>query len=192
MQPAFRLTRFADHVSPIQARPFRLIDECPRIAPRPGVCMDARNHGLGSCEIVTSPSRMRCPALPLLLPLSIVRDAMVSIMLAGGSPQYRNHSGASSPFQPSPLHEQGLVGEDSDDTRQGVFGEMSAKVDEGCWSNALAADRGSQILPRDSSTCILWCAVALGALVRGRPVAQVGRYLPCCLSCPLHPFHAYL
>lgn len=109
---------------------------------------------------------------------------MVRIMLAGESPQQRHnhhHSGKPLPFQPSPIRCQGseadrlgLVGEDSDDSRQGAFGEISTNVDGSCWSNALAAESGAQMLPRDSSTCILWCVVSLGALARGHPLAQVG------------------
>lgn len=129
--------------------------------------------------------------LPLPLPRSTVRDAMVRIMLAGGSRQHPQHhirrGGVVSSSKPSSGCEQRLVGEGGGDARQTAFGEMSTKnVDGGCQSDVLAADRGTQVLPRDSSTCMLWCAVALGALVRGYPLAQVGVYLPCYLSFPLN------
>lgn len=113
---------------------------------------------------------------------------MVSIMLAGGPPRHghHRHSGAPSPFQPSPWHQQETIGEGHEDTRQRDFGEISTNVDEDCWSsNTLAAENETRALPRDSSTCMLWCAVALGALVRGHPVAQVG-YISTVL-CLLHP-----
>ena len=122
----------------------------------------------------------------LVLPRSTVRDAMVSIMLAGGPPRHghHRHSGAPSPFQPLPWHQQEAVGEGHEDARQSDFGEISTNVDEDCWSsNTLAAENKTRALPRDSSTCMLWCAVALGALVRGHPVAQVGLSPPFCVSC---------
>lgn len=113
-------------------------------------------------------------------------------MIAGGSPPYprRRHQGAApSSFRPSPIRCQGLVGEDCDDTRQqAAFGEISTKKDgRSCWSDALVGEGGTPRLPRDSSTCILWCAIALGALVRGHPMAQVGALLPSHLSFRLSP-----
>ena len=110
---------------------------------------------------------------------------MVRIMLTGGSkrdPPQQHDGGTPSSLQSSPTRCQGreedkhgFVGEDVDDARQAAFGERSADVDGSCWSNALVVvdERGAELLPRDSSTCILWCAVALGALVRGHPIAQV-------------------
>lgn len=52
-----------------------------------------------------------------------------------------------------------------------------------CWTSAMTA--GGATLPRNASTCILWCAVALGALVRGRPFSYVGVGLRC--LCRLFP-----
>ena len=111
---------------------------------------------------------------------STVREAMVSIMLADGLPQYGHHHDgmAPSPFQRSPWHEQRLVGEVLYDTEQSTDCGMNAG--EGCWNNTPAAESGTRILPRDSSTCLLWSAVALGALVRGCPFSQV----PSCLEPP--------
>lgn len=137
---------------------------------------------------------MLSPAVALLTPPpSTVRDAMVRIMLTDESPECpsrHHHREAPSPFQPSPTccqgkednKHRGLVGEGYDDTRQPAFGERSTNVDESWWSSALVDARGAQALPRDSSTCTLWCAVALGALVRGHPLSQVGAFLPCGLS----------
>ncbi len=61
----------------------------------------------------------------------------------------------------------------------------------GRWSEAVAT--GERALPRNASTCLLWCAIALGALVRGCPLSHVGsqgrataecfRILYCCI-CP--------
>ena len=43
---------------------------------------------------------------------------------------------------------------------------------EGRWSKAVPAR--SAALPRTTSTCLMWCAIALGALVRGIPCTHVG------------------
>ena len=111
---------------------------------------------------------------------------MVRIMLAGRSTQYPRHhhrGGASSPFWASPTGSQGqsraageqrLVSEDFGGARQTSFGEIGTSGS--CWNNVLAAEGGVDTIPRDSSTCILWCAVALGALVRGHPLARVGAF----------------
>lgn len=98
-----------------------------------------------------------CPTL-----LSIIRDAIVRIMLAGRPPQ-------SEPQMPSPFH-----GHDEDrrqeenEVPQALAG--SGKT-EGKWRAVLPG--GDRTLPSDASTCILWCAIALGALVRGCPLAIV-------------------
>ena len=42
-----------------------------------------------------------------------------------------------------------------------------------CWHGAEAAEDGGT-RPRNASTCLLWCAIALGALVRGCPLTNVG------------------
>eukprot|EP00752_Nemacystus_decipiens_P006691 g6017.t1 len=119
---------------------------------------------------------------------STVRDAMVRIMLAGRSAncahQGHRHSGARLPFRALPICRQGrkgfeqeLGGKGLEGTRQPDSGEINTNVHGGCQSKALAAERGTRmLLPRDSSTCILWCAIALGALVRGHPLPEVGRY----------------
>lgn len=89
--------------------------------------------------------------------LSAVRTAMVSLMRADVPEEF---GAITSP----PVH----VAE----------GEPYCLVEsndlpEGCWSKAVPAGDG-QLLP-GSSTCLLWCAVALGALVRGCPLTNVGR-----------------
>ena len=43
---------------------------------------------------------------------------------------------------------------------------------EGCWGETMAAR--NEPPPRDAATCIMWCAIALGALVRGCPLSLVG------------------
>lgn len=62
-------------------------------------------------------------------------------------------------------------GGDGNNGDDDVLGDKQQQTG-GCWSAAVTA--GSAALPRDASTCILWCAIALGALVRGRPLSQVG------------------
>ncbi|CAN0428305.1 unnamed protein product [Pylaiella littoralis] len=47
---------------------------------------------------------------------------------------------------------------------------------EGYWDQAVPAGGGTT-LPHDSITCLLWCAVALGALVRGCPFTNVEGYV---------------
>ena len=101
---------------------------------------------------------------------------MVNIMTAGRSSSYPRHDqnrGAPPLFQPSPWQEQGLVGDECDDVAHSGSGEITTNVDGSLRNNALVAESGNPRLPRDSSTCMLWCAVALGALVRGYPLAQV-------------------
>lgn len=103
-------------------------------------------------------------------------------MLAGGSSQYprrrhHHHSGTPSPLQPPPLRESRPIGEGGDDAlRQSTLPEMRTNVHGSGESDALAAERGTRTLPRDASTCTLWCAISLGALVRGHPLAQVRLY----------------
>lgn len=91
---------------------------------------------------------------------SVVRDAMVSIMQAS-APENRNVV-ASTP----PAHDSGDGGDHT--------GE--------CWSATVTAGGP---LPRDSSTCILWCAISLGGLVSGRPLSYVGVEVRC--VCRLFP-----
>eukprot|EP00752_Nemacystus_decipiens_P006693 g6017.t3 len=119
---------------------------------------------------------------------STVRDAMVRIMLAGRSAncahQGHRHNRARLPFRALPIGRQGrkgfeqeLGGEGFEGAGQTAFGEINTNVHGGYQSKALAAARGTRVvLPCDSSTCILWCAIALGALVRGHPLSEVGRY----------------
>jgi len=57
-------------------------------------------------------------------------------------------------------------------TEDGTLGSSSVRRTEGSLSEAVAAV--NRPLPRDSKTCILWCAISLGALVRGCPLADVG------------------
>lgn len=110
---------------------------------------------------------------------STVRGGMMGVMLAGASRQYQYHPGA-----PSPSHiSSGLVGEDAAGVRQAT-GKRSCADGGSVWSNALAAGPGSGALPRNTSTCSLWCAIALGALVRGMPMDHVGRGIPTLYALP--------
>ena len=91
-------------------------------------------------------------------------------MLAGGaSPQHEYHTGA--PSAPHVLP--GLVEEDAGGYVRQAVGESSDEIGDSAWSSALAAENGPGAMPRDPSTCALWCAIALGALVRGYPLGQV-------------------
>ncbi|CAM9899503.1 unnamed protein product [Ectocarpus fasciculatus] len=56
-----------------------------------------------------------------------------------------------------------------DGDQQGRFDEM---VQGANWSKA---SEGHQ-LPMNPSTCTFWCAIALGALVKGRPIESVTKY----------------
>lgn len=86
---------------------------------------------------------------------SIVRTAMVNVMLAVGPELAQVES--------LPLVQ------DSDGTDYLV---ENADEPKRCWRGAgPAEDDGT--LPRDASTCLLWSAVALGALVRGCPLKNV-------------------
>ena len=87
----------------------------------------------------------------------VVRDAMVSVMLAT-TPQFK--AARSPPLPPTVAVEEG-----SD-----VL-EINYHV-EGRWSKA--APTTDVALPRTTSTCLMWCAIALGALVRGCPLTNVG------------------
>ena len=53
-----------------------------------------------------------------------------------------------------------------DGDQQGRFDEM---VEGANWSKA---SEGHQ-LPMNPATCTFWCAIALGALVKGRPIESV-------------------
>lgn len=98
---------------------------------------------------------------------------MVGVMLAGASPQQHHQPGALSRSHLPPA----LVGEGAGSVRRAV-GESSHTVGGSGWSNALATGNGPGALPRDASTCGLWCAIALGALVRGFPLDHVGFGIP--------------
>lgn len=101
---------------------------------------------------------------------STVRGAIVGVMLTSASPQHQHHPGAPLPSRPR----LGFVGGDDGDTGEGSSGTGGSR-----WSNALAAKSGPVALPRDSPTCVLWCAIALGALVRGFPLDHVGAVYIC-------------
>ncbi len=102
-------------------------------------------------------------------PRSIVRDALVNVMVSGATSQ-RAKPSQSAPPPPPPAAALVAV----EDGHELV--ESNGQVD-GCWSK-VAASPGGRELPRDASTCLLWCAIALGALVRGCPLTQVGGYGP--------------
>ena len=136
------------------------------------------------CTMFVHITCARSPSLLLSPPRSTIRGAMVRVMLAGGPRQqcpYRRHRSRGREEE----DEHGLDGEDLDDSLHTAFGDTTASEDGSCQSDALTAESETSTMPRDSSTCILWCAVALGALVRGYPLAQVVVALlfsPLCLS----------
>ncbi|CAM9578249.1 unnamed protein product [Ectocarpus sp. 4 AP-2014] len=100
---------------------------------------------------------------------SIVRGAMVSVMRANN---VLNQQGATTPARPPPAPAGGWLIEE-DDTEEAPV--SSVRTEEACWRNAVTTEDAA--LPRDASTCILWCAIALGALVRGYPLPHVQRYV---------------
>lgn len=86
---------------------------------------------------------------------------MVSIMQASLVPRHR----APAPSPPTAPARQ--AGDGRDTQSLGTAGE-----EQGCRGKAPKAE--AQSPPQDSSTCQLWCAMALGALARGRPLDHVG------------------
>ncbi|CBN75199.1 hypothetical protein Esi_0072_0052 [Ectocarpus siliculosus] len=97
---------------------------------------------------------------------SIVRGAMVSVMRASNG---LNQRGATTPARPRPATDGAWLVEE-DDTEEAPA--SSVRTEEACWRKAVTTEDAA--LPRDASTCILWCAIALGALVRGYPLPHVG------------------
>lgn len=55
----------------------------------------------------------------------------------------------------------------------GTAGRLDAIVRRGEFRSAF----GGGELPSGPSTCVFWCAVALGALVRGNPIESVSNIL---------------
>lgn len=127
---------------------------------------------------------------------STIRRAMVCIMHSVATPRFEAGPPTSTPAAAAPAH-----GGEVEDHRRIRVMEMEAKEDdardpwggrdttvEGCWSEAVVAAGGGK-LPSDASTCLLWCAIALGALVRGCPLTDVGvlclhrNYYYCCCYC---------
>ena len=114
-----------------------------------------------------------CQSFPTARTHSTVRGAMVGVMLAGASMQNQCHPRARAPLLSHPSS--GLVEKDAGSGIRQAVGESNDDVGGSDWSNALAAEKGpSGALPRDPATCVLWCAIALGALVRGIPLDHVG------------------
>lgn len=112
---------------------------------------------------VAPTKRRPLDTFPLCAPLcriehvdSIIRRAMVNVMSAG----------ASSVQKVSSQQDDVLGGQEVFDL---ALRESLASVDAGEGGHIGAGAR----LSADPSTCILWCAVALGALVRGAPLTQV-------------------
>lgn len=87
---------------------------------------------------------------------STVRTAMVSLMLAAG-PEVGE-------VEPPPLAQ---AFEGASYLVEGVGQPKRG------WHEAEPAE-GGRTRPRDASTCLLWSAIALGALVRGCPLEKVG------------------
>jgi len=108
----------------------------------------------------TNPQPARQPTNHFSPANSVVRDAMVNVMFAT-IPQ----CGALLPTPPPPI-------EGAEDN--GVV-DKNCQV-EGRWSKTVLATDAT--LPRTTSTCLLWCAIALGALVRGCPLTHVGCLRP--------------
>ena len=59
---------------------------------------------------------------------------------------------------------------EDDDTKEAPV--STVRTEEASWRKAVTTRDAAP--PRDASTCILWCAIALGALVRGYPLPHVG------------------
>ena len=87
---------------------------------------------------------------------SIVRTAMFSLMLAAGP----DVGDVESPPLAHVSHGARYLVEGID------------QPGRRCWHGAEATKDGGA-RPRNASTCLLWCAIALGALVRGCPLTNV-------------------
>eukprot|EP00903_Cladosiphon_okamuranus_P006027 g5945.t1 len=121
---------------------------------------------------------------------STIRKAMVCIMVAVGThyserpPAVTAVTTAATSATVAPAHGDEIehIGrsratagaEEGDGVREA---QARGAPTEGCWGEAIVtAMAGGKQLPSDASTCLLWCAIALGALVRGCPLATVERY----------------
>ena len=89
---------------------------------------------------------------------------MFSIMLAA-EPRREE---ASTPF-PAPVNVEDRPNKPAEGR---ALESSSTRRAEGRWSEAVTAE--NRVLPHTARTCILWCAIGLGALVRGCPLIDVG------------------
>lgn len=101
---------------------------------------------------------------------SIVRTAMVSVMLAAAGPEVGEVG--SPPFA---------------QVSEGANYLVDRPRPQRCWREAELAGDGAR--PCDASTCLLWCAIALGALVRGCPLKDVGALCHPRIGGNRPPFH---
>lgn len=106
------------------------------------------------------------PYSAVTLTHSVVRGAMMSIMLADRPQHSEARTNALTRGQDDEEKTSMPV---EDETEQAVG---SGRQTVGSWSEAVTAD--GRVLPRNAPTCLLWCAIALGALVRGCPLSHVG------------------
>lgn len=117
---------------------------------------------------------------------STVRGAIVVIMLAGGlqgkhrAVTAKHLAGAPTPSAPDQLRDRSESQQRPVREGHGDFRSVGRELGDeergdpgSCWRMVVAEKSGAGAAPRDSSTCLLWCAVALGALVRGCPLANV-------------------
>ncbi|CAN0573496.1 unnamed protein product, partial [Ectocarpus sp. 12 AP-2014] len=98
---------------------------------------------------------------------SIIRTAMVGVMFSAvKNPPSRIVSSSSSSSSSSSM---------SSSSWSSSSSGTDDDVEEGAPWSAAVTTRGGEGAPwpRDPSTCLLWCAIALGALVRGCPVEHV-------------------
>ncbi len=112
---------------------------------------DVLNTAIGPLSTTRSPPKTHLSSVN-----RAIRDAMVNVMLAT--------TPGCGAFSSTPLPLTGCAEETDldDDHCEG----------EGRWSKAALAMNAA--LPRTTSTCLMWCAIALGAIVRGTPLNQVG------------------
>eukprot|EP00903_Cladosiphon_okamuranus_P012449 g11660.t1 len=92
------------------------------------------------------------------------RTALASIMLASIP-----RNGVPKPPPPT-APARGVQGESWQVEDGDIQSFRTADQEQGCLGKAPNAK--TQSPPQDSSTCQLWCAIALGALARGRPLAH--------------------
>ncbi|CAM9748894.1 unnamed protein product [Scytosiphon promiscuus] len=200
-QPAPRWGSSSSTATPSFSDPYGGVGERKRMVDVSGVPVDSADLGVmtvagvrGGAMVPGSMPLKRCrlspsPATGLVglqenvflsdffgclgfLPLateSHIRQAMVEILRAAATPGGRS--------QLEPQHNQGRFGNGDSMIRAhhgGVgMGGFAAESEETGWGGSSA----HAVAAASPATCMMWCAVALGSLVKGAPVENVSEYV---------------